>query len=340
MSVLVLDPFGVARDETLPTLRGALDPAEAEGALGLVPRLVAQGGAVRLRSIRVTRYKPGQRCLVEYDIALPRSPGGEEELTLIGKVRARHGGGSSDRLQRAFWDAGFHSGSSDGISVPEPMGTLPAFRMSLQRKVAGQPASQLLESGGASLGSRIAETAHKVHGAGVPIGKRHAMADELAILRERLHEVGREHPRLSARIAALLAGCERLGTALRPPVPSGIHRDFYAEQVLLDGDRLWLLDLDLYCEGDSALDAGNFLGHVMEQALRTRGTPDAFVLFQRGFEDRFVSLAGEEARTAARVYTVLTLARHVYLTTRFPERWAHTEAVLALCEDLLPGATQ
>jgi hypothetical protein len=110
--------------------------------------------------------------------------------------------------------------------------------------------------------------------------------------------------------------------------------------VLLEGDRLWLLDLDLYCKGDPALDAGNFLGHVTEQALRTRGTPDAFILFERGFEDRFVALTGEEARTAVRVYTVLTLARHVYLTTRFPERRAHTEAVLALCEDLLRGAAQ
>jgi len=340
MSVLVLDSLGVARDDALPTLRGALDPAKAEAALGLVPRLAAQGGAVRLRSIRVTRYKPGQRCLVEYDILLSRSPGREEELTLIGKVRARHGGGSSDRLQRAFWEAGFHAASSDGISVPEPMGTVPAFRMSLQRKVAGQPASHLFESGGASLGARIAETAHKVHGAGVPAGKRHAMADELAILRDRLHDVAREHPRLSARIAALLVGCERIGTALRPPVSSGIHRDFYSDQVLLDGDRLWLLDLDLYCKGDPALDAGNFLGHVTEQALRTRGTPDAFVLFERGFEDRFVSLTGESERTAVRVYRVLTLARHVYLTTRFPERRAHTEEVLALCEDLLPGAAR
>src|SRR5437773_3836244 len=32
---------------------------------------------------------------------------------------------------------------------------------------------------------------------------------------------------------------------------------------------VWLLDFDLYCQGDPALDIGNFVGHLTEQSLRT-----------------------------------------------------------------------
>jgi hypothetical protein len=30
-----------------------------------------------------------------------------------------------------------------------------------------------------------------------------------------------------------------------PPARCGIHRDFYADQVIVDGSRLYLLDFDL-----------------------------------------------------------------------------------------------
>ncbi len=283
----------------------------------------------------MTRYKPARRCLLEYDVVLPSSCGRDEELTLIGKVRARHGEDSGYRLQRAFWDAGFEAESRDGISVPEPVGRVPAFRMWLQRKVAGRRSSELLEDGGAELATRIAEVAHKVHTARVPAEKRHSMADELAILRSCLSEAARARPELGPRIERLLVRCEELGARVRLPVPTGIHRDFYADQVLVDGDRLWLLDLDLYCEGDPALDVGNFLGHVVERTLRTHGSSDALASFGRALEDRFAALAGEEARPAARTYTTLTLARHVYITTRFEDRRAYTEAVLGRCETLL-----
>jgi thiamine kinase-like enzyme len=54
-----------------------------------------------------------------------------------------------------------------------------------------------------------------------------------------------------------------------------IHRDFYPDQILVDRDRLWLVDLDLCCQGDPALDIGNFIAHITEQSLRQTGDPSA-----------------------------------------------------------------
>ncbi|HEX2729068.1 MAG TPA: aminoglycoside phosphotransferase family protein [Rubrobacteraceae bacterium] len=328
-AIPVIDPFAITGDEAMPSLAAALEPAEAQR------RLSGVLGTSTLREIRVTRYKPERRCVIEYDVEMERH-GPPETLTLIGKVRRLRSGKSGYRLLEAFRDAGFGSDAGDGIMVPEPIGVVREFRMWLQRKIPGQVATDLLERpGGEDLVRRIAEAAHKVHQAGVPAKRSHTMSDELRILHERLPEVARARPEWAGRIERLLAACGRLGAATPESEPRGIHRDFYADQILANGDSLYLLDFDLYCAGDPALDVGNFLGHIREQSLRTTGDPDSLAHLETAMEDRFVELSGEEHRAAIHSYTTLTLARHVQLSTLFPERRAFTEAMLELCEERL-----
>ena len=68
MTVDVLDPLGAAADPALPTIGLALDPARAQRKLRHLVRLTGPGGVARLRAIRVTRHKPGRRCVIEYDV--------------------------------------------------------------------------------------------------------------------------------------------------------------------------------------------------------------------------------------------------------------------------------
>lgn len=329
-TIQVIDPFGVTGDEAMPSLSAALEPEEAR------QRLTDALGPVTLREIRVTRYKPERRCVIEYDFEMERRDSPAETLTLIGKVRRLRSGKSGYQLLNAFRNAGFGSAAEDGIMVPEPMGVVRDFRMWLQRKMPGRVATGLLERpGGEDLARRIAEAAHKVHQAGVPAKRSHTMSDELRILHERLPKVARARPEWTGRIERLLAACDRLGAATPESEPRGIHRDFYADQVLVDGDFLYLLDFDLYCAGDPALDIGNFLGHIREQSLRTTGDPDALAHLEAAMEERFVDLSGEATRAAIHSYTTLTLARHVHLSTLFPERRAYTEDLLELCEERL-----
>jgi hypothetical protein len=333
MKVKARDPFNAADDPALPTVRLAVDPNEAQRHLGRrrLPRLTGPEGSAWVRGIRVTRHKPGRRCVIEYEVEVERPGAPTELVTLIGKIRQARFGISGYRLLSAFWDAGFDADSDDGISVPEPIGTVGKLRMWLQRKVPGYVATKALtRSGGVDLAGRIAEAAHKVHRARVPATDRHTMADELRILRECLTTVGRAQPRLAARADALFAACEDLAAATATFDPAGIHRDFYADQVIVHGTRLFLLDFDLYCEGEPALDIGNFLGHLTEQSLRTFGRPDALADRESAIEERFVELAGEDMRPTVTTYATLTLARHVYLSTLFPERRPFTEALLDL----------
>jgi hypothetical protein len=342
LTIPVTDPFGVARDPKMPFLAAALDPTRVRCRFeSLAPRLAGPNGQAHLSAIRVTRYKPGRRCLVEYDFAVPRVDAPAESVTLIGKARARGLDRASYRLLESLWRGGFGTDSRDGLSVPEPLGVVPAFQMWLQRKVPGIVATRLLpEPGGVALARRVAELAHKLHRAGISPDRRHTMADELRILQERLSVVAQQVPRWANRLKLLLGACERLGATVPESVPRGIHRDFYPDQVIVDGSRLYLVDLDLYCAGDPSLDIGNFLGHVKEQGLRTLGHADALLDREAAFEERFVELAGEAARPSVRAYTTLTLARHISLSRQLAGRGHCTESLLELCEARLETVSE
>jgi thiamine kinase-like enzyme len=41
-----------------------------------------------------------------------------------------------------------------------------------------------------------------------------------------------------------------------------IHRDFHLKQMFYENGRIWVVDWDLFCKGDPALDLGNFLVYL------------------------------------------------------------------------------
>ena len=67
----------------------------------------------------------------------------------------------------------------------------------------------------------------------------------------------------------------------------------------------------------------------IESGHRERGDPDAFVNVEAAFIDRFCQQHGQRR---IRGYALLTLARHVGLSPRFPDRQPSTDALLDHCE--------
>jgi aminoglycoside phosphotransferase (APT) family kinase protein len=208
--------------------------------------------------------------------------------------------------------------------------------MWLQARVEGRLATDLMEGpAGPALGMRLADALHKLHRAPVSPRRSHTVADELAILGDRLERAARERPVWAARLARLSDACVGAAAGLAPAETVLVHRDFYADQVIIDGDRLYLLDLDLCAAGDPALDVGNFAGHVVEQAVRAHGNPRALDEPKAALVDRFLACSRSTTAAAVDTYTTLTLARHVWLSTQFPERRGTTAALLDLCEQRL-----
>lgn len=337
MRVIVLDAFEAASDPKLPALRRALNPADVERRVApLVARAEGRAARTHLRRIRVARHKPGRRCLVEYRFGLEPASAEGGEVGVFGKLRSRGTDVRTHELLVALWQAGFRPDDGRPMAVPEPIGVVPDYHMILQREAPGRVVTELVAGPeGVELMERVADAIHALHSAGIPARRRHTLVDELRILDERLGALRVARPQWARRIEKVLEACRLLASGLEETVCDGIHRDFHPDQLLVEGRRLTLLDLDLYAAGDPALDVGNFVGHLTELGLRCWGDPEALRDREEALEERYSSLSGVDARAAFRAYATLTLVRHVHISTTLSPRRSTTSDLLELCEQRL-----
>lgn len=123
-------------------------------------------------------------------------------------------------------------------------------------------------------GRRIATLLDWLEGCEVPADfPRHGSADEIRILEERLPVLERvlAEPPVLARTTT-----KAVVTALAQVEegPWGVaHRDLHDKQVLIDGARGALIDLDLCARAPVGLDRGNILAHIRLRALQGLALP-------------------------------------------------------------------
>jgi aminoglycoside phosphotransferase (APT) family kinase protein len=103
----------------------------------------------------------------------------------------------------------------------------------------------------------------------------------------------------------------------------------------VDGDRIWLIDLDLAARGDRHVDLGNLLAHLTEYGIRRFGNPDALSPQAQTFLDGYAEAKGEWSGTALEAMHALSLLRHLDICGRFPDRAHVFPAIL----DALHGAS-
>lgn len=327
--VRVTDPFGIGGDEAMPFAATALQPDEMSRLFATLPSLRGLG-ETRLLSIDVRRHKRGRRALVAYGLEVADSG---RRLTALGKIRVKGADRGTCELHQSLRDAGLDGSAPEGAVISEPLAVIPELHMWLQREAPGISASTLLlEPDGRLVAQRIARALHALHDAGVPAHRTHTMDDELRMLDDRLVTLAASWPDASERLAELAETCRRLGRELGERPRRGIHRDFYPDHAIVDGGCVTIVDLDLYADGDPALDAGNFIAHVTELSLRRLGDPLALRDRERAFVRAFADPDDAGMLRAIEVYTLLALARHLWISTRFDDRKLRIPELLALCE--------
>lgn len=308
------------------------------GIAGLATALDAAAMSTRLEvdvsSLRLLGLKPGRRAVVRYETS---------SGPLIGKLRAGHRPTSPFRLMERFRAAGFDRGP---VRVAEPVAVFSDLEMWVQRAAPGRPGNELLADPvvAADVARLAAGALHAVHRCAVPTRRVHSIDDELAVLDRRLAATAELRPDLHHRLRALAALCHRRSVDARRldrrGGPTGIHRDAYADQFVVDGLEprraddvvTTIIDFDLHCLGDPAVDVGNFVAHLTEHALRSVGDPAALADAEAACRDTYLALAGPEHGAAIDAYVDLSLARHVALSTTVAGRDHLTDAVLELCE--------
>ena len=323
---VLVDPGNAAADPLLPMLAQALDPQRAGDALARDCPALAHGAPIG--SIRVIRHRPGRRCLVRYGFS-------DGTPAVLGKATAKGVHKRSLAVQTRLHAAGFTTAAGDGIAVPEPLGPVPSLGLWLQREVAGRPLQAMLDAPEALAAcERTALALAKLHRVPAETAAVWTTADELGVLGDRLGRLAVGRPDLAGRSERLLERC-RTALCRHAVLPScGIHRDFYPEQVLVDGIRLHLVDLDLYSRGDPALDAGNFVAHLIEAAIRATSEPGGYDRLVGTFAARFLRESPTVSEAAVAAYTLSSLARLVQISTVMPERRHATVAILEAAENL------
>jgi len=318
---------GLTGDATFAFLRPSLDQSSAGPRLrSCLPTLLAETDSCQLDQIRVLRHKPKRRCLIEYHFSLHDQP-----LQILGKARVKGLDTRSFKLQQQLYHLGFDRHSEDGISVPPPLAVIPDWRMWLQAKVPGTVLTEQLTDATESVAEQVATALFKLHRTPILTDRRHTMAAEYQILERRLRRVATNCPEWNAPIVQLLSGCRQLAMSVADDQAASLHRDFYPDQVIIDGRRLFLLDLDLHCRGPAAIDVGNFVGHTIEWSLRTTGRPDGLADLERAFVEHYLRLSGRPLRQAIDACTTLTLSRHISISQLIPERRHITETLIELC---------
>ncbi|MGE4620200.1 MAG: phosphotransferase, partial [Planctomycetota bacterium] len=188
-----------------------------------------------------------------------------------------------------------------------------------------------------------------------PIGAVEKAADCLAIL----HRCGAfepDDPETQARLRSSDGSVDLLGYStedyarqaqeiqqrlkkLAAKTPLGsfgtVHGDFHQEQILIDDDCDWIVDVEWAGYGDTSLDLGSFLGQLTMLEIR-KLIPDAAVL-QRAFLDRYQQHCGEvnRARLACEeVHMLLELAGKQFrrLKSSWPKR---VGKILVRCDEIL-----
>lgn len=283
-----------------------------------------------ISEIQVLNHRRGRRCALVYTLV----PRGGDPQRLVGKIQAKKLDTRAYYLNRFLYEhAGFHEAAVDGIHVPKPIGMIAPLNMWCQQWVDGQAIFKLMGGVKANFfARRVAEAIYKLHQAEVETDKAHYITDELNILDQQLNIVAQQNESWRARIQQLLSLSKTLSLAIPPTRPVGIHRDFYHDQLLAKDEHIYLLDLDLYCQGDAALDLGNFIAHIEEQCLREFDDIDRYRPVLETLITHYCSISGKPIQPSIDIYTQLSLVRHVAISQRIPDRRPYTEAIMNVCE--------
>jgi hypothetical protein len=309
-------------DLELPTLAAALDPEDARDVFAR--ECAALTHRPRIAAIRVIRHRRGRRCLLRYGFA-------DGTPTVIGKLTCKGVHKRSLAVQTRLFAAGF--------AVPEPLGAVPTLGLWLQREVEGRPLQVMLGDASAErAAARSAELLAALHRQPYGEAPSWTIEHELGVLDERLATLVQARPDLDVRADHLRQACHSAAQRLPASRASGIHRDFYPEQVLVAVGRLHLVDLDLYSRGDPALDVGNFIAHLIEAAIRETGDAAGYDRLIRAFEGAYRAAMPDTEPGAIAIFTFLSLARLTQISTRIAERRQATDAILRTTETLAPQA--
>ena len=236
-------------------------------------------------NIEPIRYRAGARAVLRYEAEIrDAATGRRKERRFYVKVCRGEEGERTYQVLQALWKRAEAGG--EGFTVGKPIAYLPNLHALLQEESPGTSLGEvLLQDREIPLAARrIAQALATFNQDDVPTTRRHSREDEISDLKWVGNMLQWACPQLSAEvdriIGAVVAGLEEV-----PPGPT--HRDLTIDHILLNGDRVDLLDLDYFAEADPVLDPATLLAHLCSMPLRFPIPRDRVRMAARAFAEEY-----------------------------------------------------
>jgi len=322
-------------DRRLEALGRAADAAAM--APVLEEALAARTGGARLASVaaRLVRYKPERKCLFRYELSWAGGAAPERPATIYAKVARRAKFERTHDILRRLRAA------ADGLDfeLPEPLGTIPELCLELFSHLPGVHLFALVaDAAFPALCARVGAGLHNLHSLPLSLGPHCDVGTQMARVGESTPEFAALLPAEGTRIRAIARELRNALAALPPPRPQLIHGDFHGDNILVDGTRIGLVDLEDCAMGDPADDVGSNWAQLTWHTIKAgAGTPIPN-LGRRAFLEAY--LARTDAGTAARLpaYFAMHCFLYAYQCLRHPQdpaRYEDADAMLGAAEHVL-----
>jgi len=161
--------------------------------------------------------------------------------------------------------------------------------------------------------ARLAATLHRLPVVPEPVTTAQMFVAET---RGRCDRLRHRWPETAAIIEPLLAAIQDAAALLDPAEPAPVHGDLAAGQFLWTGDRLVLLDLDMFGYADPAYDAGHFLAQLERRCLWDRTLLAHADDWLACFRDAYLAAMPQVSPRNVSFYQGLTLVRKIYTIYR------------------------
>jgi aminoglycoside phosphotransferase (APT) family kinase protein len=260
------------RLETLPT---AVDAAAMAPRLEAALAASARGARVRAVAAHPLRYKPQRKCLLRYDIAWAGPHADEAPAVVYARVvRAEGWAPSHDPLRRLWAVRDLLS-----LDLPEPLATFDDLRAEVFGAVPGEQLFAITDRADfPALAARAGHGLSELHNLPVTLAGAFDPKATPAMLAGAATEFARLLPAQAGRIGALGAALGRRVDAAPGARPCPVHGDFHGNNLLVDGDRIALIDFEDATVGDPAEDvAANWAQPCWQLDATLAGAREAFV---------------------------------------------------------------
>ncbi len=224
-------------------------------------------GTAAVGKVEVLGYRLERRSLLRLTIREKK-----DTIVLVAKLVRPDKADRIFGLLQELEKAGFNREAEDKITVPHAF-VKTAAGVIWQEALADPSLHDLIGSEAFIPGCRKAARAlAKLHSARLGDLVPHTAEEELMRLQELIAEIGRIYLSLKGKLNDVFTSLKTKAPLLNREEATPIHRDFYDKQVLIGAERTTLVDVDTLSSGDSALDVGNFLAHLV---LRAGQHPEA-----------------------------------------------------------------